>query len=245
MIDYPIISSKPIMHIWTIDLDKVSYIVSQYEKILSTDENERARKYIYEDLRLRWTNSTIIKRLLLSHFLDIEPNLIAFDFNNEGKPYLSDAPTIYFNLSHSRSKAVVGIMQGHELGVDIEYNHPDEQLIKIADRYFTNRERDEMLEINTEPYHKTFFRCWTRKEAYIKCKGGGLSIPLDTFAVSATKEISVYRMMDNTTDDIDNWSIESWESDNYTAAATIQLPKEKYVIRHYNTQDFFQLISEN
>ncbi|HTS12529.1 MAG TPA: 4'-phosphopantetheinyl transferase superfamily protein [Candidatus Limnocylindrales bacterium] len=91
-----------------------------------------------------------------------------------------------FNLSHSHGLALVAICREREVGVDVELIRPEFGGEEIARRYFSQREVDELKRLPPELQAEGFFLCWTRKEAYIKAKGDGLHIPLDSFDVSLT-----------------------------------------------------------
>lgn len=234
----------PTLHLWTIDLDLLSDPLSQFVKILSSQEQKRADLFIYSELRRRWTICAIAKRVILSKYTQLKADEIDFEYGTEGKPKLVTPLHIHFNVSHSEAKAVIGVMDHNEIGVDVEFNKPDDQLLKIADRFFTKQERNQILDQN-ESYHLTFYKYWTRKEAYIKCVGGGLTIPLDSFAVSNNPKTSDYIMIDNSTKDVDNWSTVTWQDGEYSAAATVNLPPERYHVKHYNSQDLINILNEN
>jgi 4'-phosphopantetheinyl transferase len=91
---------------------------------------------------------------------------------------------VRFNASHSGGLALFAITLDREIGVDIEHVRPMRDLEGIAARFFSTRETADLMSLPEDQREEGFFRCWTRKEAYIKAIGDGLSVPLDSFAVS-------------------------------------------------------------
>ncbi|HKG53037.1 MAG TPA: 4'-phosphopantetheinyl transferase superfamily protein, partial [Anaerolineales bacterium] len=110
-----------------------------------------------------------------------------FYYNQYGKPFLAPEFSSYllnFNLSHSGSMALYAITRNMEIGVDIECIQSDFEYEEIAQRFFSVNEVAVLRTIPTEKKLEAFYNCWTRKEAYIKALGKGLSLPLDSFEVS-------------------------------------------------------------
>jgi 4'-phosphopantetheinyl transferase len=93
---------------------------------------------------------------------------------------------IRFNLSHARETALYAFTCGREVGIDVEGICADIARESIAERFFSVAEVTELRELPAELQVEGFFNCWTRKEAYVKARGRGLQIPLDSFAVALT-----------------------------------------------------------
>jgi 4'-phosphopantetheinyl transferase len=120
----------------------------------------------------------------------MEPDQLRFIYCRYGKPGLeiqSEEETVNFNMSHSSGLAFYAVTRNQKIGIDIERIIDDFQCEEVARNFFSLRENKELLEIEAgRPREHAFFSCWTRKEAYIKARGGGLSIPLDQFDVSVS-----------------------------------------------------------
>src|SRR4029077_13081267 len=104
-----------------------------------------------------------------------------------GKPALSDesgSNGVKFNASHSDGRLLVAIARGREVGIDVERRRPVADWRGLAGRYFAAAEVAALDRLDEADREQAFFRCWTRKEAYIKAHGLGMSLPLDQFAVS-------------------------------------------------------------
>jgi 4'-phosphopantetheinyl transferase len=112
-----------------------------------------------------------------------------FTYGEQGKPRLrlrESDPGLRFNVSHSHGVAVYALTCGREVGIDVEAVRSNVSAEDIAARFFSPIELAEFRALPVRHRDEGFFLCWTRKEAYIKALGGGLSIPLDSFSVSLT-----------------------------------------------------------
>ncbi len=114
---------------------------------------------------------------ILASYLDKDPRCLQFSPGSFGKPYLAASlndPDIRFSLSRSQDLALVAIADGMEIGVDLECIEPNPVVSEIARRYFSAKENASLSTLFGSAYIETFFRCWTRKEAFLKGKGIGL-----------------------------------------------------------------------
>jgi 4'-phosphopantetheinyl transferase len=158
--------------------------------LLSADERERAARFCFDKHRRRFTAGRGILRTLLGRYLERNPRELTFEYSDHGKPFLAGTPVpeLRFNLSHSHEVALFAFTSGRDVGVDVEQIRPDRSTREIAERFFSPREARALFALPPEQQTAGFFRCWTRKEAYIKAKGKGMSIPLDSFAVSLSPD---------------------------------------------------------
>jgi len=173
------------VHVWFVELAGPGDSVETCFQSLSADERERASRFRFEHLRTAFTLSRGILRVLLGRYLAIEPGRIRFAYGPRGKPRLAFPESrLEFNLAHSGKFAAYAFAVGCEPGVDIEeVRHISEQE-NIVSRFFSREECEEWMALDAAERDEAFFRCWTRKEAYIKAVGDGLSMPLDSFRVS-------------------------------------------------------------
>jgi 4'-phosphopantetheinyl transferase len=175
------------IHLWALRLDPATDRVERLGEVLAGDEWERARRFRFERHRRRYVVGRGVLRLLLAAYLDLRPERVQFVYGPRGKPFL--APTqaacgLWFNLSNSDELALVGLVRGQEIGVDLELVKPMSDLEAIAERFFSPSERDVLRLLPQELKPTAFFNCWTRKEAYLKAVGEGLAAPLDSFDVT-------------------------------------------------------------
>jgi 4'-phosphopantetheinyl transferase len=155
------------------------------ETSLSESERIRAAKFLREEDRARYVFSKGRLREILARYLDARAEEIAFCANEFGKPRL-DAPFhssgICFNVSHSKDLVVIAVACDRQVGVDVEFVRTIVDFESIAHRWFTDSEREFVM--SEQDSLNGFFRCWTRKEAFVKAIGKGLSAPLNSIDVS-------------------------------------------------------------
>jgi 4'-phosphopantetheinyl transferase len=155
--------------------------LSKLARTLSADEHERAARFRFDRHRSGFIACRGMAREILGKALEIEPSGVEFTYNSFGKPAVSG---IEFNLSHSGRLAVVAVSRTREVGVDIERIDPSFAREQIPERFFSPSEIRALRALPEQDQLEAFFQIWTRKEAYVKARGEGLSIPLESFDVS-------------------------------------------------------------
>jgi 4'-phosphopantetheinyl transferase len=188
--------------------------VAALQRLLAPDELARADRFRFDRHRRRYAVGRGRLRELLGGYLGLAPAALVFGYGEKGKPYLAGpagaaAGGLAFNLSNSHELALVAVAAGGgpaggigsvprppvapaataaptpiELGVDLERLRPMPDALQIAERYFSAAERRVLAAVAEAGRDEAFFACWTRKEAYLKAVGDGLSAPLDRFDVS-------------------------------------------------------------
>jgi 4'-phosphopantetheinyl transferase len=156
---------------------------------LSPEETARAERFRFDRHRRAFVLGRAALRFLLATYLGVDASAVQFVYGPQGKPELAPAlanvsPLLRFNASNSGDLAAYAFTHGCEIGVDVERYRALPDLENIARRFFSPEETDELLALSPTDYAAGFFNCWTRKEAFIKAMGGGLSIPLDSFRVT-------------------------------------------------------------
>ena len=178
-----------VARVWHWPLDVSALEVADLKKVLSPDEMERAERYRFDQHRNEFILTRAVLRMVLASYTAQSPESLSFDYSAQGKPALKNGPPdLRFNLSHTEGLAVLALVREREIGVDAEKicAQPDAQ--KLAKRFFSAREQLFLGKLSGDELQRAFFRCWTRKEAYIKAKGEGLSIPLHAFDVSLEED---------------------------------------------------------
>ena len=175
------------VHVWRAKLDRPADEVQRLRDLLTDDELERASRFVFERDRQRFIVARGTLRSILGRYIPVSPGQLRFSYNPYGKPFLApefSSHLLNFNLSHSGSMALCALTRNMEIGVDIERLRPDFAYDEIAERFFSANEVVVLRTIPAEEQLQAFYNCWTRKEAYIKAHGKGLSLPLDSFDVS-------------------------------------------------------------
>ena len=174
------------VHVWRAALDEFS-ATGGLAAVLSADEQQRAARFRVSQVRSRFTAARSILRDILGSYLGCPPSQLSFHYREHGKPYLSPGTfpdDLRFNLSHSHGVALYAIARGREVGIDLEKIRTDRDHDRLAQRFFSSGESAALKALPPEERLGAFFRCWTRKEAYLKARGEGLAIPLASFSVS-------------------------------------------------------------
>jgi 4'-phosphopantetheinyl transferase len=170
--------------VWRATLDQPQEVMTQFLQVLSADEHARAGKFHFDADRKRHIIGRGLSRLLLGHCLGTAARELKFTHNEFGKPSLSGASVPRFNISHSGELVLVALARGCTIGIDVERMRKDMAQAEIAERFFSPRECAALAGLAPEMQCEAFFACWTRKEAYLKARGDGLSLPLDQFDVA-------------------------------------------------------------
>ncbi|HSH05286.1 MAG TPA: 4'-phosphopantetheinyl transferase superfamily protein, partial [Anaerolineae bacterium] len=188
-------------------------------------EQTRAARFHFEHLRHHYTAGRAILRHLISHYLQLTPASIRFSYNQYGRPQLSHPQndTFQFNLSHSGDWLTYAFALGHPLGIDVEQIRPLDDAPSIAQRFFSPRENEIWATIPPHLQPQAFFNCWTRKEAYIKAHGLGLSLPLDAFDVTLQPGQPAKLLATRyAQDDAQRWHLHSFHPDqNHVGALAV------------------------
>ena len=153
------------------------------QAVLSSDELARASRFVFDVHRSRYLAGRLALRELLGRYLERAPADVRFTYTSYGKPELP-GETLRFNVAHSDDLALIGLTEEDRLGVDVERIRALRDIDGLAQTVFSRRELDVFHSLPDSAKHRAFFNCWTRKEAFVKAVGEGLSHPLDDFEVT-------------------------------------------------------------
>lgn len=174
------------VHVWRLSLEQNPEQTKACRDLLSPDELERADRFLRSEHGAHFAVSRGALRILLGHYLSREPDGLSFRYGARGKPSLGQplGSDIQFNLSHSAGLAIFAFSRGRRLGADIEGGDRRVAPEQIARRFFSPREVADLESLPPASRKQAFLHCWTRKEAYLKAIGSGLSAGLGGFSVS-------------------------------------------------------------
>ena len=175
------------VHVWIAFLDRRQSELSFFQSILAQDEISRADRFHFQKDRERFVAGRGILRMILSSYVGVAPGEILFTYGNHGKPWLSrqdGRAGVQFNLAHSDGTAIYAITLNGAVGVDIESIKYQIPFKDIAEHFFSAAEQTALRGLPQEMQRIAFYKCWTRKEAFIKALGDGLTCPLADFDVS-------------------------------------------------------------
>jgi len=176
------------IHIWHASPEQIAHTerLAQYESLLSADERGRQRRFVRPIDAIHYLVAHSLVRTALSQYVGVAPQDWCFESNKYGRPQVAEpaaARDLQFNLSHTSGLVACAIAWRREIGVDVEDLQRAELSLNIADRYFSPQEAAELKSLPVERQPDRFFEYWTLKEAYIKARGVGMSLPLDRFTI--------------------------------------------------------------
>lgn len=177
------------VHVWRISLEQPSDRLDRFRRTLEPDELNRAGRFHFEKHRQHFIVARGFLRSVVAGYLETQPEALRFSYGAYGKPKLASEHVLHFNLSHSHEVALLAVALDAELGVDVEHIRADFASEEIARRFFSRAEVEVFNALPKEEQVAAFFRCWTRKEAYIKAIGKGLSQALDSFDVTLAPDV--------------------------------------------------------
>lgn len=230
------------VHLWLTSLDVTDRVYDVLIRGLSLDEWMRANQFVFQQDRRNFIVTRGILRDILSNYIHCQPADVCFRYETNGKPLLSlpaASSRLDFNLSHSSGLLVVAITPGKRVGVDVERIRPLPDLNLIASHSLSEYEQDMLALITGEGKRFGFFRCWTRKEAYLKALGNGLSTPLDSFDMSLSTD-SPAGMLSNRLDpnEVSRWSFYTFVPlQGFVGALAIEGPLVDPCFRQWTTNN--------
>lgn len=212
------------VHVWRASLEQPAAVVERFRRTLEPDELDRAARFHFEKHRRHFIVGRGFMREVIGRYLQADAEALRFSYGTYGKPALASEHTLRFNLSHSGEVALLGVTLDAELGIDVERVRPDFATGDIARRYFSRVEVADFDALPAEEQAEAFFRCWTRKEAYIKAIGKGLSQPLDAFDVTLAPGVAA-ALLRAQGDDVTRWMMAEIDvGPGYAAAVIVEAP---------------------
>ncbi len=215
------------VHVWQARLDQFAGRQGQMLELLSADERERAARFHFAADRSHFIAARALLRTLLGRYLDLPPGQLSFSYGPYGKPALAgegESRALRFNVSHSHGVALYAVARERDVGVDVEYLRRDILGESLAERFFSAREVATLRALPADVQPQAFFNCWTRKEAFIKARGEGLSFPLDRFEVSLDPKepAALVSVMDDPRE-ASRWSLQALPvEEGYVAALAVE-----------------------
>ena len=215
------------VHVWRIPLSQNSAETLTWERVLSPDERAKAERFHFDKHRNQFVQARAALRFILSHYLQVDPQTLEFSYGPKGKPALANQHadnSLRFNLSRREGLALIAVTRGREIGVDVELVSADLPVFEIAETTFSEAELSTLRHLPEDLHVAGFFNCWTRKEAYVKARGEGLSFPLKNFDVSLTPADPprLLNVRDNV-DEVNRWTLQEIPvGEDYVAALAVE-----------------------
>jgi 4'-phosphopantetheinyl transferase len=229
------------IHVWRLSLHNAASRADGLSQLLAGDEISRAQSFHFPRDHDRFVVVRAVLRILLGMYLRISPLEIAFQYGARGKPALASNHSkniLHFNVAHSHELALLAFRQEGEVGVDLEHIRPEVVRERIAEQFFSRQEAATLRALPEDRQPAAFFNCWTRKEAFIKATGEGLSRPLDQFSVSlAPGEPAGLLDIQGDLQEPSKWLIHQLDGGgDYAAALAVQKPVRQIYCWEYEIQ---------
>lgn len=210
--------------VWRIALDDEDDRLDRFRRMLEPHELDRGGRFHFEKHRRHFIIARGFLRSVIARYLGSQPESLRFIYGVYGKPALASEHGLRFNLSHSNEVALLAVTLDAELGVDVEHIRADFASEDIARRFFSRAEVETFNSLTREEQVAAFFRCWTRKEAYIKAIGKGLSQALDEFDVTLAPDVAP-ALLQTMDDDASRWLMEDIDvGEGYAGALVVERP---------------------
>ncbi len=225
------------LHIWQATLDVGRDQADRLCEVLSEDERARAALARFERERIRYIAGRAQLRMLLAEYIGTAPQELTFRYGENGKPTLPP-PAPHFNLSHSGGLALYAITADAEVGIDVELYDPELIGGRVPERLFAP---DEVLALRALPEHlqpRGFLELWTRKEAFLKARGDGLTLALNSFSVALGQDdVSLVRTAWSE-DEPDQWSLLDLSDKDGAFTAAVAARIEGWSVVRYRARAF-------
>ncbi|HET6978484.1 MAG TPA: 4'-phosphopantetheinyl transferase superfamily protein [Pyrinomonadaceae bacterium] len=209
------------VHVWRICLERPDNELDRFRQTLQPHEVEQAARFRFDRLRRHFVASRGFLRHVLARYLETRPEELRFAYNDYGKPSLAGEQSLQFNMSHSHEVGLVAVTREAAIGVDVEHVRADFASEDIAKRFFSRLEVETFCSLPEEEKVRAFFRCWARKEAYIKAIGKGLSQPLDGFDVTLAPDKPAALLRADKEDRMNWWLSDLDVGEDYASALIV------------------------
>ncbi|HOU15897.1 MAG TPA: 4'-phosphopantetheinyl transferase superfamily protein [Anaerolineae bacterium] len=204
------------VHVWQVSLNVATSTFDRLYATLAPDEIARAERFRFSEHRARFVVAHGALRDILSRYLDIPAEQLSFAINPYGKPAFA-APEyawLQFNLSHSGDLILIAVSRDRPIGIDVEHIIPPDDFPRLVEQFFSPNENAAFRALPESKRAAAFFAGWTRKEAYVKALGIGVSLPLDQFDVTMDPDAPVRLLADRR----HRLNVETWTLRTFTPA---------------------------
>jgi 4'-phosphopantetheinyl transferase len=227
------------IHIWCASLECHASHVVRLTAILADEERNRVARFRCAVARNEFLVARGLLRILLGHYLGLEPRRLAFCVGPQGKPFLTTEPKLQFNLAHSHGLALFAVSGRCEVGVDVERVRTFANDLGIAERYFSRREAEILRGLEPERRSEAFFHTWARKEAVLKASGEGLALGLEGVEVSvASGDEARLLRVNGTEEGARRWTLQALTpAAGYVGALAVQGTGTRLTCRHWPDAD--------
>lgn len=221
------------VHLWYVLTNEINNpsLIQSYLQLMNQEEKKKGEKFVFPRDKLQHIVTRALVRTALSHYAEIRPEDWEFSFNSFGRPEVVNINLpcqLSFNLSHCKGLILCAISQNNKIGIDVEKMNPHQSILDVAKGSFSEREVSEMNNLAPEFRTRRFYEIWTLKEAYIKARGMGLSLPLELFSFHLAENQPIRTTFDPLMEENDErWQFRLFSLlSGYQSALALEFPKK-------------------
>lgn len=222
----PILTLPPDeVHVWLAFAHRITddAVLAACRAVIATDEQAATDRFVFARHRHLSLLTRALVRDLLSRYTGESPSAWEFERNRYGRPEIASPAQwrgLRFNLSHTDGLIACAITRDREIGIDVEPRERKTSILELAPTVFSAREQHDLLQLDPADQRDRFFTLWTLKEAYIKARGMGLSLPLEKFSFTFPTDRAIAIQIDPSLDDeASTWQFERGSVDATHAIA--------------------------
>lgn len=234
------------LHLWTARLVATIGQIRDFYVTLAPDEQRRADAFHFDSDRNSFIVGRGLLRVLLGWYVNRSPEDVRLKYGSKGKPALDCGKlNIHFNVTHSAGRVLYAVSEDCELGTDLELVREIAEAESIAKQFFTRSECAALFSVSCDKRAQAFFNCWTRKEAFLKATGDGLSMPLSSFEVSVVPgERAAFLSMEG--ESISKWNLVHIEPEGgYIGAVAMRsIPCQLFTQGFANAEEFLHYLKK-
>jgi 4'-phosphopantetheinyl transferase len=210
----------------------------RYGQLLSPAECDKQRRFVFEDKRREYLLTRTFVRTVLSRYARVDRRDWRFAANRHGRPFIANpaiATPLEFNISNTQGFIVCLVATIPQVGIDAEFKSRPTRFLEIADRFFSPGEAAALKQLPTAAQRDRFYIYWTLKEAFLKARGGGLNISLDSFSFDLDQPEIALTFARGVEDEASAWQFAHWAlSEEHTCAAALRIDSApRFVIRQF------------
>jgi 4'-phosphopantetheinyl transferase len=211
------------VHVWCASLEHSPESIAGLHALLSQEEQARAARFLAPLARRQFIVARGLLRTLLGGYLGQDPRDLVFTHGPQGKPRLDEPSALPFNVSHSHGVALFAVTDRAEIGVDVERIRTVSDEMLLAERFFSSWEGGMLRALPPEARRERFFHLWTRKEAFLKAHGSGLSYGLERVEITLEPEDARILRIDGSEERAATWSLRALApAPGYVGAVALQ-----------------------
>ncbi len=171
------------IHLWYVARDSSpgAELRREYEALLQSDERRRYDAFKVERARQEYLVTRALVRCVLSRYSPVAPGDWRFRLTALGRPEIDPPRSLRFNLSNCEGLVACAVVDGRQIGVDVEPHSRGPAILELASSVFADGELEDLERLEVERRVDRALSLWTLKESYLKARGLGLSLPLRSF----------------------------------------------------------------